>query len=90
MARFKRLTDAEARTLTRAELLDRAEAESAYWDRRPPRTGEDREAHREFGRILHAYLNPADGLRAARDALEGRPSGYWETRPGDEPGADGP
>jgi len=27
MVRFKRLTDAEARTLTRAELLDRVEAD---------------------------------------------------------------
>ena len=81
MARFKRLTDTEARTLTRAQLLDRLEAESAYWDRRPPKSDEDREAYREFSAILHAYLNPADGLRAARDVLEGRGSDYWESRP---------
>jgi hypothetical protein len=34
MARFNRLNNAEARTLTRAELLDRAEAEEAYWERK--------------------------------------------------------
>jgi hypothetical protein len=37
MSRFKRLTDAEARTLTRRELLDRIEAEQKYWFRKKTR-----------------------------------------------------
>jgi hypothetical protein len=37
MARFKRLSDAEARTMTRAALLDRVEAEEAYWERKQAR-----------------------------------------------------
>lgn len=79
MTRFKRLTDAEARTLTRRELLDRIEAEQKYWIRK--RRAADREAWREFGRIMHAYVDPAAGLQAVRDLLEGRRNDYWESRP---------
>ena len=67
MARFKRLTDAEARTLTRAELLDRLEAEQAYWFRKKIRTDEDQAASREFSRILLAHVDPAAAIQAARD-----------------------
>lgn len=84
MARFKRLTDAEARSLTRAELLDRLEAEQAYWLRKRNMSGADQEAEREFRRIMHAYLDPAAALQSARDLLEGRGSDYWESRAGDE------
>lgn len=85
MSRFKRLTDAEARTLTRAELLDRVEAERAYWSRKRAMAPEDREAEREFSRIMHAYLSPHDAIQAAIDTVEGRGSSYWESRPGDAP-----
>jgi hypothetical protein len=85
VARFKRLTDAEARALTRAELLDRIEAEQAYWSRKHTMTDADCTAEREFRRIMHTYLNPADGLAALRDVLEGRPNNYWETRPEPQP-----
>jgi hypothetical protein len=90
MARFKRLTDAEARTLTRAELLDRVEGESAYWDRQRPRTEADWDAHREFGRIMHAYLSPSDAIQAAMDTLAvGERSNYWQSQatPREEPEA---
>jgi len=83
MARFKRLTDAEARTLTRAELLDRVEAEQAYWSRKRTFTAADREAEREFSRIMHACISLADAIQAATDTAQGRRSDYWETRPGD-------
>jgi hypothetical protein len=83
--RFKRLTDAEARTLTRAELLDRVEAEQAYWARKRGPTTADRAAKREFSRIMHAYLPLNDAFQAAIDTAEGRRSDYWETRPGDVP-----
>jgi hypothetical protein len=82
MARFRRLTDAEARSLTRAELLDRVEAEEAYWSRKRTFTAADRAAEREFSRIMHAYLSPLDAIQAAMDTVQGRRSDYWDTRPG--------
>lgn len=85
MTRFKRLTDAEARSLTRAELLDRVEAEQAYWARKRTMTPQDKAAEREFSRILHAYLSPHAAIQAAMDTVQGRRSDYWETRPGDVP-----
>jgi hypothetical protein len=89
MSRFKRLTDTEARTLTRRELLDRIEAEQAYWFRKKKTmTPEDDAAFREFTRIMHAYLSPASVAEAIQDTIdyiEGRsPGGYWDTRPGEE------
>jgi hypothetical protein len=84
MARFKRLTDAEARTLTRAELLDRVEAEQGYWSRKRSVCPEDQAAEREFSRIMHAYLSPQAAIAAAMDVVQGRPNSYWETRPGDD------
>lgn len=88
MSRFKRLTDAEARTLTRCELLDRIEAEQAYWFRKKTRTAEDDAAFREFTRIMYAYLSPASIAEAMQDTIdyiEGRsPGSYWDTRPGEE------
>ena len=83
MTRFKRLTDAEARTLTRRELLDRVEAEQAYWFR-GHRDRKDPEGYREFGRIMHAYLDPAAMIGELLDLLNGRGApDYWETRPGE-------
>lgn len=45
MSRFKRLTDAEARILTRRELLGKIETEQAYWFRKKARTAEDPPLH---------------------------------------------
>lgn len=89
MSKFKRLTDAEARTLTRRELLDRIEAEQAYWFRKKNRTADDDAAFREFTRIMYAYLSPASVAEAMQDTIdyiEGRPGagGYWDRRPGEE------
>jgi hypothetical protein len=88
VSRFKRLTDAEARTLTRRQLLDRIEAEQAYWLRKKARTDGEDAAFREFTRILYAYLPPASIAEAMQDTIdyiEGRgPGRYWDTRPGEE------
>ena len=70
MSRFKRLTDAEGRTLTRRELLDRIEAEQAYWFRKKTRTAEDEEAFCEFTRIMYAYLSPASIAEAMQDTID--------------------
>ena len=84
MSRFRRLTDAEARTLTRRELLDRIEAEQAYWFRKKARTPGDDAAFREFTRIMYACLSPASIAEAMQDTIdyiEGRgPGRYWDTR----------
>lgn len=59
MARFRRLTDTEARQLSRSELLDRIEAEQEYWHRkRHSMTDADRAAEREFRRIWYALAGP--------------------------------
>jgi hypothetical protein len=88
MSSFKRLTDAEAQGMTRRELLDRVEAEQAYWLRKKTRTAEDDAAFREFSRIMYAYLSPASIAEAMQDTIdyiEGRSSGsYWDTRPGED------
>ena len=76
MSRFKRLTDAEARTLTRRELLDRIEAEQAYWFRKKKRTAEEDAAFREFTRIMYAYLSPASVADAMQDTGLGA-MGQW-------------
>lgn len=80
MARFKRLTDTEARILTRRQILDRVEVEQAYWfwGRRAEK---DPDGYAEFCRIMHACLDPLKGIEAAMATLEGRPNGYWESRP---------
>lgn len=80
MARFRRLTDAEARTLTRRQILDRVEAEQRYWFR-GRRAEADPAGYAEFSRIMHAYLDPIAGIDAALATLRGEPSGYWESTP---------
>ena len=82
MTRFKRLTEEEARTLTRGELLDRVEAEQKYWARKHARSDGDRAAEREFTRILFTYVNPSEAMQATIDYIEGRRGhDYWDTRP---------
>jgi hypothetical protein len=81
MPRFRRLAQTDLRQLTRAELLDRAGAESGYWARRGIKSDQDQADYAAYSRILHEYLNPGDGLNAARDVLEGRPNDYWEQKP---------
>jgi hypothetical protein len=86
MSRFKRLTDTEARQLTRREILDRVEAEQAYWHRKRTMTEQDRAAFAEFGRIMHAYLDPAVMMQDLTDHIRGRPGAgrYMDTRPCDD------
>lgn len=69
VARFERLTWADLNRLTRGELLDRVEAENAYWNRKAARgmSAEDVAAHREFGAIMHAALgSPAAAIDDTR------------------------
>ncbi|MGA5183074.1 hypothetical protein ACPCBF_25370 [Streptomyces pseudogriseolus] len=85
MPAFKRLTRGDLEMLTRAELLDRLEVESAYWDRKVRRglSSEDAAAHDEFGHIMRAAIDPGDAITSARRLLDGRgDDGYWETKPG--------
>ncbi|GAA2110820.1 hypothetical protein [Streptomyces synnematoformans] len=85
MPAFQRLTRADLDRLTRAELQDRIEKESAYWDRKCRRglSETDAAAHREFGEILHAAIDPGASLAHVREYLEtGRDNGYWDQRPG--------
>lgn len=89
MARFKRLTATEARTLTRDELLDRIEREQQYWMRKRISTPEDHEAYREFSRIMHASINPGAAIAEALAVVKGEHTGpsYWAETP-DVPDAD--
>lgn len=67
VARFVRLTRADLAQLTRGELLDRIEAEQAYWHRKQDRgqfTDADRAAFAEFREIMHATFDPAAATRA--------------------------
>jgi hypothetical protein len=90
VSRFKRLTDAEARQLTRAEILARVEAEQQYWFR-GRRIAADPDGYREFSRIMHTYLNPGAMMQDLIDLLEGRGSGgYMSRRPCDDDEAEDP
>lgn len=87
MSGFKPLTDAgaEAREMTRGELLGWLEAEQEYWRRKFERgriTPADHEAEREFRRTMHAYIDlgagsPTSGTLST--ALRGRRNGSWYT-----------
>jgi hypothetical protein len=81
-ARPARLTEAEARTLTRGEILDRLEAESEWWTAHRPRTDADHKAYATFARILNSSIDPAAAIQDTLDYVQGRGTGsYWATRP---------
>lgn len=84
MTAFRYLTDAEARTLTRSELLERIEAQQTYYDSKRRKTAADEAAMDELSRILHQYINIGAAFDSAFAALDGRKAGYWETRPADD------
>ena len=78
------LTEAEALTLTRGEILDRLVAESDWWTAHPVKTDADRQAYATFSRILHSSIDPAAAIQDAMDHVQGQGAGsYWETRPGE-------
>lgn len=84
MKRPKHLTEAEARTLTRRQILDRVEAEQAYWLglRRMPEEGHT--ACRELMQIMHRYVDLPGALGATIDLVEGRRAvSYWDIVPGE-------
>lgn len=85
MPAFKRLARADLSELSRAELQDRIEVESSYWDRKCRRglSNADAAAHQEFSVILHAAIDPAASLAHAQHYLEtGVDNGYWDEKPG--------
>ncbi|MGJ6968620.1 hypothetical protein ACSDR0_42610 [Streptosporangium sp. G11] len=85
MARFKRLTVEEARTLSREQLLPRIEDEQKYWyrlmNRMEMRVGDDA-AFRTFNEIMHIVIGPglsvSDTLALLQD--ESRDRDHW-TKP---------
>ncbi|UBU14238.1 hypothetical protein [Nonomuraea gerenzanensis] len=85
MPSFERLTIAEARTLTRAELLPRIEAEQKYWYDRihacAMKPG-DEQAFKTFNDIVHIAANPRRAISDTDAIAEGRPfdRDYW-TKP---------
>ncbi|MFE7268540.1 hypothetical protein ACFU9B_42325 [Streptomyces sp. NPDC057592] len=85
MPAFKRVTREDLTRLTRAELLRRMEAESAYWDRKCKRGLSEMDVATllEFGAIMRAAFNPVEALDHAIQSVEGREdSGYWDEKPG--------
>ncbi len=86
MKRPVHLTEAEARTLTRREILDRVESEQAYLLGKRKMNEADHAACREIMQIMYRYVNVSEALQATIDLVEGRGvPGYWEARPGQEP-----
>jgi hypothetical protein len=86
------LTDEEARTLTRHQILGRVEEEQSYLLGKRRRTAADNAKLNELGRILIAYLPPGKALDALDATLrDGHRSGYWDSRPcdDDQPGGGG-
>jgi hypothetical protein len=69
-----RLTDAEARTLTPDELLDRIDFEQLWWERKcdlSKMSERDRDDYRQFRQLLHTYLPLADAFAAMEDLARG-------------------
>lgn len=91
MAAFTYLTDDEARGLARHELLDRVQAQQAYYDAKRRKTPADEAAMDELSRIIRRYLNIGAAFDSAFATLGGHTgTGYWETRPQDDrPAGDG-
>lgn len=85
MPAFSYLTDAQARAMPRAKLLDRLEAQWEHYHRKTRKTPADENAMHEASTIMHRYLSPRDAIAAARAAVEGDPTDYWESRPCDDP-----
>lgn len=87
----KPLTREEARTMTRSQILDRVEAEQAYFDGKRRKTPADRQQQAEMFRIFRAAINPGlmldDALAFLKDGIR---SSYMDQRPDipDAPGGD--
>jgi hypothetical protein len=82
----KHLTEAEARTMTRGELVDRIYAEQKQLLAKKRMTDADRAAYDELMRIMHAHVDVSAGLDAALDTVKGQRNDYWETRPANTDG----
>jgi hypothetical protein len=77
----RHLTEEEARSLTRREILDRVEAEQAWLLSRRAMTQPQRAQYGEIMKIMHAAIDPVDAIDTVQHTLDGRPDGYWEARP---------
>lgn len=75
MTCFKRLTDGEARTLTRGELLDRVEAEQKYWARKHARSAGDRAAG---SAMISARAGQALSLLASLETCRQTDVDFWK------------
>jgi hypothetical protein len=84
------LTEAEALTMTRTEIVDRVHDAMASWRAQPPRDDAERAAYDEMMRVFHASVDLHIGLSATADLLAGRPNDYWDQRPGGSPGCQTP
>ena len=82
MSRLTRLTEAEARTMTRREILARVEAEQARLLARRSKTTADHAQLSELMRILRAAgITPVAGFDALERTLAGDRGDWWGERP---------
>jgi hypothetical protein len=81
--RMKRLTVAEARTLTRSEILARVEAEQPMWHQRIDRgrASLDDLGYRELMHVMHSAIDLGLMLAAAKDTLLGTRNTYMSEIP---------
>ncbi len=85
MARFKRLTVEEARTLSREQLLPLIEDEQKHWyrlmNRMEMRAGDD-DAFKTFNKIMHVVIGPGHSVSDAFALFEdeSRDRDHW-TKP---------
>lgn len=83
---YRYLTDAEARELTRSELLERIADQQDYYQAKKRKTQTDEAAMAELSRIMHRYIDVKAAFADVYAALNGRtgPS-YWDARAADDP-----
>jgi hypothetical protein len=82
MSMLTSLTETEARTMTRREILDRVETEQARLLARRSKTAADHAQLSELIRILRAAgITPEAGLDALERTLAGDRDDWWGERP---------
>lgn len=76
--------------MTRAELLERVEAEQRYWHGKSHMTPGNHERYRELMKIYYTYIPPEallQDMEALRASLEGGgplDDRFWRSRPCDD------
>jgi len=82
VAAFAYLTDAQARTLARHELLERIADQQAYYENKRRKSSADEAAMDELSQIIHRCLNIDAAFDAAFATVDGYTgTSYWDTRP---------